>query len=398
MNLPSTIHLFTDGSCIHPQQPAIRLGSWGVCLARLPDLAFDPVAAGGVPGLYQTVLRSEILGAIAAFRFGLYHRREFYTWTDNELVVKRIKRYSVKGAVGPLAKHNDHDLWSRLHTLVQRAVAMGLFQTVIKVTSHQQQGLTDTVEEWARRGNDAADLTAAMGLQHLPGHITQLASNFAHTLHTRVAACKAFQSMLVQFGLRCVETKPKVADHDEQKWQKERTKESEGEDDISLSGIPRVLSEPESHKFGPCLEPLHSWLVRLTSVEDARPLWLSSYQLLLHFQGVTSLLGFEYKPKGRKWDLADDYVQSQGYDFLKIAGWLQTAIRGYAGLMGLKAEAKSRLPWGSTFRAWQRCLKIPASPAEFTKIDQVFRERGITGVKTVRTAFAGFEPCRGVLR
>ena len=107
-------------------------------------------------GLYQTVLRSEILAAIAAVRFGLYHRRDFYIWIDNELVFKRIRRYVLPGTSAPLAKNNDHDLWSRLHTLIQRAVAMGCYQNVIKVTSHQQPSLTDTVEEWARQSNDCA--------------------------------------------------------------------------------------------------------------------------------------------------------------------------------------------------------------------------------------------------
>ena len=69
---------------------------------------------------------------------------------------KRIRRYVLPGTSAPLAKNNDHDLWSRLHTLIQRAVAMGCYQNVIKVTSHQQPSLTDTVEEWARQSNDCA--------------------------------------------------------------------------------------------------------------------------------------------------------------------------------------------------------------------------------------------------
>lgn len=75
-----------------------------------------------------------------------------------------------------------------------------------------------------------------------------------------------------------------------------------------------------------------------TSVSDAQPLWLSSYELFVHFQGVMSLWGIEYRAKGRTWVLADDFVQSQGFDFLKLSGWFQAAIKGYAGLMGLKAE------------------------------------------------------------
>jgi ribonuclease HI len=109
-----TLHLFVDGSCTEPERPALRVATWGLCVANLPNQGFSPVGSGGVPGLYQTVLRGEITGAIAAFKFGLSRGAPFSIWTDNALVHKRIKEYATQGKAVLNGKRNDHDLWMTL--------------------------------------------------------------------------------------------------------------------------------------------------------------------------------------------------------------------------------------------------------------------------------------------
>ena len=51
-NLPEQLDLFVDGSCLAPKTPCLRLATWGVTVALLPDNSFQPIAAGGVVGLY----------------------------------------------------------------------------------------------------------------------------------------------------------------------------------------------------------------------------------------------------------------------------------------------------------------------------------------------------------
>ena len=80
--LPDTLHLFTDGSGLDPNVKALRLVTWSVCLAQFPEVTFLPVAAGGVPGLIQTVLKAEITAVIAACKFAIHTGRQFYIWTD----------------------------------------------------------------------------------------------------------------------------------------------------------------------------------------------------------------------------------------------------------------------------------------------------------------------------
>jgi hypothetical protein len=169
------------------------------------------------------------------------------------------------------------------------------------------------------------------------------------------------------------------------------------EDCVSLEGIPRVLQAPEHHPMGECLQPLHQWLHRLTSTGDGQPLWLSSYQLYAHFQAVTSGWGFQYVRKDRTWVLADTYVHSQGFDFPKLAGWLQAIIKQYAKTMNLHAEAHPRQPWGGAIRSWQRCLHLRASPAEFGAMYRYFRDQGASGTKKVKEPMGRLQPSRGWL-
>ena len=88
------LHMFTDGSCTEPRRPSLRVATWGVCLTNLPSQGFSAIASGGVPGFYQTVLRGEILVAIAATRFGFLHNKLFYIWTDTALVFSRIRDFA----------------------------------------------------------------------------------------------------------------------------------------------------------------------------------------------------------------------------------------------------------------------------------------------------------------
>ena len=73
--LPEVLHLFTDGSGVSPANPKSRLVTWSVCLATFSGDPYHPVAAGGVPGLLQTVLRAELTAAIAACHCALQCNR-----------------------------------------------------------------------------------------------------------------------------------------------------------------------------------------------------------------------------------------------------------------------------------------------------------------------------------
>ena len=380
--LPEVFHLFTDGSCSHPTKPAIRMAFWGVSLAMLPASDFQPVSAGAVPGIFQSALRGEILAAVSACRFALLHKRHFYSWVDNETVFKRIRAYATQQLGPPTNRKHDHDLWQRLWYLVQICQQRGLLQQVVKVTSHQRGGDLNAVDEWVNKGNASADRTAAEAVHHLPTQLAKLAKRVAECFHQRFSACQEHHQMLVQFGLRDVESKVFREEHDQQKWDTVKQKGDNREVRVSLQGIPRLMEAPDHHGLGDCLPPLHDWLFSLTTAADATPIWLSSYQLLMHYQAVTGGFGFEYRRRGRQWLVIRD-PESQ-FGFLQRATWMQSLLRNYASLLGHDFDAQPQLPWGSSFRSWQRCILIQASTSSFARIDQTLRRQGIAGLKTVK--------------
>ena len=334
-----TLHLFVDGSCTEPERPALRVATWGLCVANLPNQGFSPVGSGGVPGLYQTVLRGEITGAIAAFKFGLSRGAPFSIWTDNALVHKRIKEYATQGKAVLNGKRNDHDLWMTLQGLVCRACSRGLFQFVVKVTSHQEESQLDVVEEWAREGNECADRLAAMVQHQLPSQVRLLQGKLIYQHNRRHFACKHFHAMLVQFGLRCVEGKATVAHEDANRWADAKKLQEEEESQISLKGFTTDLVAPPSQRLGVCVQPLQQWLTQLLGQDDATPLWLSSYQLYAHYRMTTGHIGFYYDAASRKWDTAEGFVHEHGFNFLKMASWLQAITKEYAKLCELNCSA-----------------------------------------------------------
>lgn len=212
-------------------------------------------------------------------------------------------------------------------------------------------------------------------------------------------ACREFHGFLVQMGLRDVESKPKRVEADDAKWTEVKDKQPALDEStyLSLEGIPRVLEVPAHHRMGDCLPVIHNWLVRLTHAPNATPMWLCSYQLLAHFQGCTSAWGFEYKASEKRWVLADNYVDRQGFDFLKLSAWLVALVKEYASSMGLQAVAHAMLPWGSTFRLYQRCLLIRCSPADFAAVDREFRTRGAANLKKVKPFLCKLGPMKGFL-
>lgn len=112
-------------------------------------------------------------------------------------------------------------------------------------------------------------------------------------------------------------------------------------------------------------------------------MWLSSYQLLIHYQSNTGKLGVHYNRSNRTWDDGEEFERLEGYDFTRFAAWLIAATKAFAKLLELPISIQPRLPWGTTFRCWQRCVYVPANPADFEGIDLFLRDRGITSVKKV---------------
>lgn len=130
---------------------------------------------------------------------------------------------------------------------------------------------------------------------------------------------------------------------------------------------------------------------------DAVPLWLSSYQLLIHFQGSMNGYGFVYNKRTKTWEDSTNIIQQEGFFFLQSATWFMACVKNFARSTDQTFTVKSQMSWGTVFRSWQRCALIKASPSQFTTIDSLLHQQGAVTVKAVTTALRQCRPFLGKL-
>ena len=377
------LHIFTDGGCVCPTKPRLRLASWAVVVASLTDETFLPVATGLVPGPYHTSLRGEIHAAIQAFQYAHHFRRKFTLWTDNQQVYARVRQYLSGHRVQPTPKHADHDLWGRLHGLVLHN--RHLLFDVMKVVSHiDPSTVSDPIDKWVLAGNAAADQLASEALQQLPDHVACAHQIVQTQLDWRLSASTCFQRYLVAMGQSAIAAKEIIHKADGNQWEEIRQAPPEQPIPISLSPLPAELCAFEPHNLGSCFEPIASWIRTLGSGPDLRGMWLCNYQLLVHFQHHTGKMGFWYNRPRKEWLLADAYAMEHGFDFCRFAAWLLAAVKVFAKACRLPLTIQPSMPWGTCFRSWQRCIFLQASVSEFTVVDSMLSARGAVALKLVQ--------------
>eukprot|EP00435_Cladocopium_sp_Y103_P036813 s432_g9.t1 len=159
---PQELDLFTDGSCLGPADSLTRVAGWGVVVATpIGESDFAPVSSGLVRGWYQSITRAELQAAISAVSFAVHRSKPFRLWVDSSSVVSRIRQFARTTDFTAHVNKPNHDLLQRLFDIMSQA--KHLFRGVVKVYSHQnlQAGFSPS-EQWAFRGNHAADELAAM--------------------------------------------------------------------------------------------------------------------------------------------------------------------------------------------------------------------------------------------
>ena len=166
----------------------------------------------------------------------------------------------------------------------------------------------------------------------------------------------------------------------------------------SFEGLGFPITAPDTHNMGSTFDIMATWLQKLLQVEDAAPMWLSSYQLLVHFQGFQGEYGLFYNKQAKEWVSADKVVQQDGYAFLQCAAWFMASIKNFGKCVGASLTIQSQMPWGTVFRSWQRCLLVAASPSVFQRVDALLQQQGAIAVKKVTTALKQCRAFRGELQ
>lgn len=123
-------------------------------------------AAGGVPGIWQTVVRAETCAIISALKYSLLKQQPMMIFCDNALVVRRFRQLRQGEEMSEL--HNDQDLWWVLGDLL-RQIEWDV--QCVHVLSHQNLNQLVGVDWYVCAGNGLADAAAGAALMSLPAEV-----------------------------------------------------------------------------------------------------------------------------------------------------------------------------------------------------------------------------------
>jgi ribonuclease HI len=105
------------------------------------------------------VLRAEIWAAISALTWVLESGTQAILWVDNQQVHTNLESFR-KGFNPCNNACSDDDLWTQAHELCTLAVERNLLIKNVKVKAKAHEDsmeYSDPIEQWALRGNHAAD-------------------------------------------------------------------------------------------------------------------------------------------------------------------------------------------------------------------------------------------------
>ena len=156
--------LFTDGACLQPQQPCLRLASWAI-VSDTPAGTPSVVASGPLPGMFQSTFRAELFAVRTLLRIARACTSPFRIWTDCLGVVRKVR--TLRSAVRPpaaMAPNADLwlDVWEAMYDLT-------VSFDINHLPSHEDLAAhSDAVDKWLLRGNHYADIVASAANQERP--------------------------------------------------------------------------------------------------------------------------------------------------------------------------------------------------------------------------------------
>ena len=362
-----TIDLFTDGTSVSPEQPMARLAAWGVILApTTPEGSGFPIAAGGVPGFWQTVGRAEILAVLGALYIALLNRRPCRVWCDNQYVVDTV-RHIQNCSISITNCMCDHDLWT---------VAVGLIRqnpheiSIIKIGSHQDSEIAEDWQAWAFKFNDMADNLAAETIASLPQVVRDNQQRALIAIHRQTRLRQQLHEHYARVAMLSVTTaSPKtdsppdnVIPHDTIVLDFSRIAE------VAHTSAPSNLRFPG---WMTCLQ----WMRGLTTLNTHTPIvYVSWYELLWLFQLQTGKRGVHSISRHNNWALDNCRIE---YDAIRNAHQLSRWLTHLTQLAYPTWKPIHAKPSNSIFQNWMMCVAMrwkPESREVLTKFLQESRK------------------------
>ena len=359
-HIPLVLDCFTDGGCLAPTSPVARLASWGFVLGNVEEDRFDPIACGLVPGFCQTALRGEIIAAVSAIKFALHVKRPARLWADNDMVVKKIRKFQ-SHPVDIKPNQTNADLW---RTLQQAVHAIGPELEVFKVNSHQDHTTAkDEAETWLFRGNDAADHLAQTAVLSNPRvyHTWKQLQNDLDTLH--IMRNKVHQTLVAVAKEAVRHSEPRQLDRQHPC----RIDVSElVETDFSF-----LVGAELTAKYD-CTEGrrIAAWCQTLC-VPDEPVQPVSWFQLNALFEFQTASKGVKHIKSKKQWENASD--QAVLPDFVARTKSFSKWLQGVAHELQNPIEPKHLRPNSQSICFWSMCVPVRISKVNYTLMEEVLK-------------------------
>eukprot|EP00438_Fugacium_kawagutii_P007514 Skav231095 [mRNA] locus=scaffold2525:109735:114528:- [translate_table: standard] len=371
----ATLDLFLDGGCIHPSEPALRIGTWAVVLA-LPN-KFVPVSTGGVPGLRQTPLRGEIWAAVSSLKLLSHLGSMTRLWIDNKTVWAVLTAW-MEVPIYHCHKRKDADLWWLLWQQLERSKQW--IEAILKVAAHcEVSQQMSPVDEWAVLGNAAADQAATRARESLPASLWRAwirVSN--HLQHSRRVATE-LHAMLAAIAQKALQANTVRQDVRPEGFSDQVLQPLSV--DASLQQLVQMTAEdiPRTYQCDE-LAPFLHWLGSVLQGEE-QTRWVAFHQLLLRYQKETNRFGPmpQAKRQGVAWRAGTGGDQ---YSHRQAVQGLQNFLTGICKAIERPLTIEQRRPASHVLAFWSGCIKVPCSDALLDELDTHFR--GHTHVMPVR--------------
>ena len=356
-----TVDMFSDGTCIDPQIPSVRLTAWAVVIrgpGTWQDSQFPPLATGGVPGQWQTIYRAETMALLSALRYASTISNPVRIWGDNASVLRKARSLHMQQRQ-VRRTDNDHDLWEVIQQLL---LALGSRVSFHKVDSHQDRSLANPVEDWIMAGNQAADELASQALRNLSPALLALQKQASHALQLSRKSHQAVMKFYAEVGMKSVI------------WNQTHDPEQTGygqqpispEEVLNFSHLAQQAEDfPPRFKTAKFHQTL-SWM-HFIHDDHSAPCWVTWYELLWSFQMFTGVKGVQ-KVSQTDWALYDTLTE---YDTPTASRSLAYYLTSMCRQIDPSFSSTHTKPDNYRWQHWAMCIPLqwathekPSSPVD----------------------------------
>ena len=358
------VDLFSDGTCIDPQLPSVRLTAWAVVLGgpgTWQSNQFLPLAAGGVPGQWQTIHRAEATALLSAISYASQIPHPVRIWGDNASVIRKAR--ALQQGHGQVRRtDNDHDLWEAISIML---IPIRHRVSFHKVDSHQDRTLTTPVEDWILAGNQAADDLASQALRNLSQDLLEAQAEASQQLKLVRKSQQEVLKFYAEVGMKSVvwnqTHEPEQITYGQQPIEPEEV--------LNFSSLAQ-----QAEDFPPRLRTskFHQTLSWMHFIHDAQsqPIWVTWYELLWSFQMFTGLRGVR-KVSQTDWALADPL---QEYDTPSASRSFAYYVTSMCRQVDPGFSSTHTKPDNYRWQHWAMCIPMQWSSQDKQRVRQWIQE------------------------